>query len=990
MQEKTGFNRVMQNVTAKYNILFNAREILAQKQEAYELSYIDAYDNILSVYQDTITHGTATDKELDAALVRANTIISEKDQSKYIGDANLVLGKASHLYGRYFNAVEYFKYVTLAFKGKKEKDVVQEARVWMARSLLYLNMVPQAKTAIDSAMANVNPKKKITADVYATATQFYINTQEYAQAEANCKLAVQYANTRNQTLRWTFILAQLQELNNNPKDAYLNYSKVVKSNASFEMAFNADLNRIRIEDAQASRNISRMERLRRLLRDDKNEEFKDQIYYQMALMQLAENDLDNAVKNLQLSIRNTVQNQNQKGLSYLRLAELNFKNRGDYITAKMYYDSTLTYLSHNYPNYIQIKKKSENLQVLADRLQVIGREDTLQSLAKLSDSTRTTRIEEFTKEHVAALKKAAAADPSSDPFNPGANRAAPQPVLAQGGKSNFYFDNARSVSQGINDFRRVWGNRKLEDNWRRSQRAGGDVGAPPTNGTNTAQVSQPPGNSADEIEANNYRQKLIAELPLTTQQLEVSNIKVYNAYTDIANFYRDILADKREAILAYETLLTRYPNDPNKAAVYYNLYRLYSDIDPVKSQRYKDLLLGTFPTSLYARVILDPDYSKKLEDKDAELNGLYDQVYDKYINRKYTAVMASADSMLSVYPENKLSAQLLYLRAIANGHQVKYDPFRADLQNIATKYPNDLLITPLIAQHMIYLDANQDKMRLQEFALIDSDPTSKQFIPAPVVQQQPAITQQPLPTPAVQKPVLTPPPVTKPPAEKPKQEAIAAKPAAKDSLTKVAAKPVVTPPVKKDSIKKDAVVKNVPSSVIKTDSVKKEEVANVIAPPVTNQDTVQQNPIVTAIPPPAVNKPTVVTPPVVAPPVVNSIYSLKDSTNYYFVVNVATGTANLASSRFGVGQYNRANYTNLDISHQLKNAGGDNQLIYVGRFTSLNTVKNYARAIIPLMSDIMKVPANKYSFFIITKENLDKLADKKTLDQYVEFYQNNY
>ena len=54
------------------------------------------------------------------------------------------------------------------------------------------------------------------------------------------------------------------------------------------------------------------------------------------------------------------------------------------------------------------------------------------------------------------------------------------------------------------------------------------------------------------------------------------------------------------------------------------------------------------------------------------------------------------------------------------------------------------------------------------------------------------------------------------------------------------------------------------------------------------------------------------------------------------------------------------------------------------------SVKKYARDIASLLPDIMKVPKDKYSFFIITKENLDKLADQKTLDSYIDYYQNNY
>jgi hypothetical protein len=70
--------------------------------------------------------------------------------------------------------------------------------------------------------------------------------------------------------------------------------------------------------------------------------------------------------------------------------------------------------------------------------------------------------------------------------------------------------------------------------------------------------------------------------------------------------------------------------------------------------------------------------------------------------------------------------------------------------------------------------------------------------------------------------------------------------------------------------------------------------------------------------------------------------------------------------------------------------GPDDQLIYVGRFITLEGVKAYARQIIPLMPEIMKLPKDKYSFFIITQENLNKLADKKMLDSYIDYYQKNY
>ena len=58
----------------------------------------------------------------------------------------------------YFNAVEYFSYVIRSFP--KKKDLTQEALVWKARTLMYLNQLPQAKLVLDTAIQNINPKKK--------------------------------------------------------------------------------------------------------------------------------------------------------------------------------------------------------------------------------------------------------------------------------------------------------------------------------------------------------------------------------------------------------------------------------------------------------------------------------------------------------------------------------------------------------------------------------------------------------------------------------------------------------------------------------------------------------------------------------------------------------------------------------------------------------------------------------------------------------------
>ncbi len=941
LEKKTAVNRALQNLTAHYNILFNANELLRQKQDSYALSFVDSYNEILSVYQDTTTQSKTADKELEEVKIKGGKIINIKEQSHYLGDAYLVLGKANYLEGDYFQAVEYFSYVIRSFPNQTK--LTEEALVWKARTMIHLNQLPQAKLVVDSAIQNISKKtkKSIIADAYATKLQYDIDVQNYEEGEEMAKQAVHYARDKSQRLRWTFIMGQLQELNNKPGDAYKSYSRIVNSNALFEMAFNANLNRIRIQDNQNGSKVDRIALLKSLIKNANNKDFIDQIYYQIAELNYTDKNINEAIKNYRLSVRYSRKNQNQKGLSYLRLADIFFKDKADYISAKKYYDSTLFSLSPGYPGYPGIKKKSDNLQLLADRYGIIAREDTLQMLAKLDDKARTAKIDAMVNAEILKQQaQTAYVDNSNSSVGNGPGAVSPG--------SSFYFYNSNAISQGFNDFKRRWGNRKLEDNWRRSNRASSDI---TSSSSQTIDPDAPVDQAAkgkNASTAGDYRKQLITNLPLTPDLLDKSNTRIYNAYFDIANFYRDVLGDKKEAIAIYELLLSRFPDSPDKPALYYNLYRLYADDNPTKSEQYKNMLLKGYPDTPFAKIIIDPEYGKKLNDADAELTGLYNQVYDAYAGKDYKNAITLIDALQKQRPDNKWAAQLVYLKVISEGHLEKFNPFRDSLAKLVAKYPNDRLITPLVKQHIAYLDAHKSALMPRPFVLTDKDPNEEPFIPAVVAadkatasynafadQQQKAFKQ----------------------AEADKQAA-AAKLAKQNSATNQPA--VSPPPVDKSTVFQPVIKQLDTTSHVVTNPAKTDSIAN---------NKAVNNPPKREVP---------------------SIFSMRDSTNYYFVINVGSTTTDLASSRFGIGQFNRANFENSTIKHQLVGVGDDNQLIYVGRFYSIGAVKDYAKAIIPLLPDIMKVPKNLYGFFIITKENLDKLKNKTMLDSYMEYYQNNY
>lgn len=882
----------MQNLTARYNIIYNANILLEESENNIDRSYIDNYAQLLSLYKEPSEATSATEiTNLDSVIKKANTIINDKLHSNYVDDAYLLVAKSNYLKSQFYNAAEYFNYLINNYP--LEKDIKQESLVWKTRALLQLENITEASNTIDTALKYIETSKENKADVYATYAQFLITTGKPAEAIPVLEKALDAGSTKRKEIRWKYVLGQLQTNNKQYAEAYENFSDVVKSNASFEMAFNANLNRIRIEDEQSGKETDRITRLKSLLRDDKNADFTDQIYYHIGNIHLERNQLQEAIQNYNTSIKESTTNQDQKGLSYLKLADIYFNN-ANYVRAKAYYDSTLSTLSPKYPGYELIRKKGSNLDLLAERYRIIAREDTLQTLARLPESERDERIGELVREQTESTIAQVNQQTPVNNLIAGIDKPSAE-TLTEG---KFYFNNSTAIGQGFSDFKRNWGNRRLEDNWRRATKTAAETTKSMSNDPDAvigASIASAPNNVTPESVRLNY----LKDLPLTEPLMRQSNQRIAEAYYDIANFYKDELKDEAVAIRTYEELLKRSPESSLTLPVYYNLYRLYQPVDIEKSNTYKDLILSKYPESAFAKVIKDPNYSRDADEKEAKLNEAYNAVFNLYTERKYNEVLPAIQRIEQLYGNNKLSPQLAYLNALAIGHTQKLPAFENVLEQLIASYPDDKIVTPLAKDHLKYIQENREQMAGRTTALIEFDPRERFFVEEPPVQ---------VPKPAQQQAQT---PVQKPTSVAPEKPAVAAN-------------------------EQPAVVPQTPQ------------------PPATAQ----------------------------------SPFSLPGTAEYYFVVNVTDPRYNLSSSRFGIGQFNRTRYAGSSLKHQLQDASNENQLIYVGTFQNYEDVKTYESAILPLLKDIMKVPTEHYSTFVITKEGLEKLKNRQIIDSYIEFYKN--
>jgi tetratricopeptide (TPR) repeat protein len=858
-QKESLSSREMQNLTAKFNILFNARTLVKESEQRIQESYLTSYDQPISVFCEPDEKlGKAESANLDKAILKANIVANEKSQSHFVDDAYILIGIANYLKADFYNSVEYFTYV---YKGyPKEKDNRQAALIWRGRALMQLHRMAEAEASLDTALKYLKTSKKMVAEAYASKAQWYIYVKAYEPAIPLLNKAIKACKNKAQRIRLTFLLAQLELETGKKALASSHFTQVYKSNAAFDMAFNAHLNQLSIAEQNSSKKVDRIKTLQTLLKDDKNSDNVDQIFFQIGRSYQDAGNAKQAELNYKQSVLKSKRNQTQKGLSYLALANLYF-NQPDYVTAKNYYDSTLSVLPSSHPSFDAIRKKNSNLDLLTSQLIIIDTEDSLQALNKLPETEKRLKIvaqlEQKAKQD--AAKKQTAGNSSTGTYIPGNDNS------SSTADTKFYFNNSAALSQGFADFKKRWGNRPLADDWRRSQTSS-MVAIQTNNAIAASSSSLKATDGADAI--NEQVNVILFTLPNTPDKLAQSNLRIANAYYEIGNYYREVAQDTAAAIGTFEKLLVKFPNYENTAAVCYNLFRLYAELDSVKSASFKATILKNYANSLYAKVILDPDFSQKQDEQAVALNRAYNQTFDEFAKKNYTNTLVCIMELKAQFGENKLSPQLAYLKTIAEGHQEELAPFETSLKNIVSRYPEDKLITPLVKNHLDFIEKNRKILATKLAVLTDKDPLVYALV------------------------------------EETKTEIISSKPA----------------------------------KVLET----------------------------------------------------NSLFSLADSSHYYVVIDVANGGANLSSSRFGIGQFNRANFADGAIKHQLKPVGDANQLIYIGEFYSKNTASDYLQNIRSLLPDIMKVSKESYSIYLCTKANLDLLTNTDLLIQYQKFYTEHY
>ena len=720
-ENNTFINRNYHGITAKYNGYFNANELLKTALESYQTNNKENFYEVLPIEQ------FPKEKEFQAFLPAIDTAISKcskvianhcmpsmefgggkkVENNPWIDENWNTIGKAFFLKHEYELSQRNYEYVQRLFAKDKSYYI---ASMWIIKAMIASDKINEAKEKLleldllvekhkkekeenktnflgkitrvfakkDKKETKLLPEfsKRMEVELALLKGNLYIHTEEYTLAIENLEKAITNSKKKKEKTRIHFILGQLYAITKNNELAKDHFSKVVSSSqAPFEMQFNARINR-----AFLGKDEKIKKELQRMLKDEKNTEFRDQLYYALAKLFLQDNNRMEAIASLHKSTYYSTSNKRQQAISYEELGNLSYQIK-NYIKAQKYYDSCVKVMPENYPNYEDIRKKAMKLKNLVIAVDIVAREDSVLRIAQMDAKTRKNYLEKVIKntklnaekkqkEEATRLRDIQAKQQAAQENDPSGNK--------------WYWNNVKSKADGISEFKKNWGDRENEDDWRRIDKI-----VIAANKLDSLKENANANNNTTTDKDTLTIENLAAKLPLTKSLQDSSMKRLMAAQYEAGLIYKELLGENKLAAERFVDVLSRNYLSDYKLLSSYQLYKIYEGKDNAKMQAQKTYILKNYPNSDYANYIKDPNYFTKKKEEDLKAEETYVKLLVKYRSKKYEEVINACVEVINNEPKNAFLAKYMLLNAMANASQTRnkksIEPL---LIEICKKFPN--------------------------------------------------------------------------------------------------------------------------------------------------------------------------------------------------------------------------------------------------------------------------------------------------------------
>ena len=704
-EKNTPMSRFYHNTTLKYNIYFNGRESYKKGITKINDQNSDNYALILSVFTDSKEeNASVANGEMEKAIQKSakgiklhsitkkpkptgkamspkeKEFMAQNEFNKWVDHCYMLMGKAYFIKRDYMQARQNLEFALRQYPNSK---VQPEIAMYLVRTFCEDKKFKEAKETLDKIEADKKITKKNAGFYAAVWADYYLKQNNREEAAEKLKLAVEKTKKRKDKIRYIYILAQLKEKENNLKDAYKYYEEAAKRNSNYEMEFNARINMAKCYSGGKGSNKEIFKLLNKMLKDEKNKEYRDQIYYAIAEVELRTGKESDAIEHYKQSSAVSVDNNYQKALSCLKLGELYFAKL-EYKNAYIYYDTCMQNITEDYDNFKEIQTLTKNLSELVTYTDVIEFEDSVQKIAKMSDKERNKLIDGLIAKVVEQerLERELAQQESMNSYLFDQRRGETNNVGSSTGK--WYFYNPAQLSYGKNEFQKKWGNRKNEDHWRRRDKTVVSFDSGDDSEASDSVVAD----ARPKNEDPKSREYYLQDLPLTDSAMQESHKRIENALYNASKIYKEKFGDYPKAINSYEDLNKRYPNSDYQLLSYYDLYILNTLIKDIpQAEKYKNLIISKYGNTNYARLLQNPNFVKEQEEIRKRDEQLYANTYDAFMRGEWNTVQRNATNFINENSDSDLVPNFDFLNTMCTARNADTTQFKLALLDFIDRHP---------------------------------------------------------------------------------------------------------------------------------------------------------------------------------------------------------------------------------------------------------------------------------------------------------------
>lgn len=744
---KDGFvNRKYQGFTTQYNVLFNGQEALkselSQRDKNYKDNFYAPYIKILTYEEQVEDLGISSS---GAGVPPADFFRDDAPEVGKAAGADVTSNKASSLQIAEIKALKAIEKHSMLFNGKEKNKQIFEAYLLLTKARLFQGKPLEALDAINTLKKNFAKDKRLNlAKIYEAYA--YSKMKDFYQADENFRdlkkgklsksdkklLSVFYSEMLLEYGKKDDAIAELEnayKLNKNKKlrsriaflrgqilaslgkneEARESFVTAYKNARDFEFEVKSQVEIAKTFNGKDDDYNGAKKYLESISKKGTYASRKNEFYYALGIMANKAGKGDEAQDFFKKSISEKVSDPQIRGLAYYEIGKKHF-GENDYLSAGVYYDSA--YASMNYPPAKEnLKSLTENIKQVSKNYYLIKKNDSILNLVKMTNDERiaffSKHIETLkTKEAKEELERKKAEKEKNNKFETtdfsllnGTNTTNSFTDFS-GGSKNFYFANQATISKGQNEFKQIWGNRALTDNWRTSSRQ--------------ASIEDLKNEALGITSAPNPRRFetdfYIEKIPTKTEELASLKKNRDTATLGLGRMYDNFFFNTPLATKTLYDLVDSKTDEETEQQALYQIFSMNYEKNPSSAERAKKIILEKYPYTSYAEFVKNPRKAE-FTTSDTEVQNKYTDAFKLYEEGKYEDSKKLIDEALQKYPKDVLVPKFTLLQAFNTGKIAGKEIMILQLEQIMLNYPK----TPEGAKAKQMLEYLKSDLKVEQF-----------------------------------------------------------------------------------------------------------------------------------------------------------------------------------------------------------------------------------------------------------------------------------